>query len=73
MDTVDDLLVHQHVLSPTRFRTGKNPSFLDLVFKNFLDSVTGVEIKPPLDKSDHVVIACEIWIKNPKPDPRSLP
>ncbi len=66
MDTVDDLLLHQYVLSPTRFRTGQNPSLLNLILTNFPYSVVGMVIKPPLGKSDHVVITCEMWIKSPE-------
>ncbi len=48
IDVADDLFLHQHIMSPIRFRTGQNPSLLDLVFTKFPDSITAIEIEPPL-------------------------
>ncbi len=67
------MILHQHVLSPTRFRTGQNPSLLDLVFTKFPDSITAIEVEPPLGRSDHAVITCDVWITNPEPARPAVP
>lgn len=46
----------QLITQPTRFRTNQQPSLLDLFFTNNEESVTELEICPPLARSDHVVV-----------------
>ena len=55
-DATQDLFLYQHVLFPTRFREGYNPSLLDLIFSNEQHAVDDLLEGEPLGKSDHVSI-----------------
>ncbi|GAA51917.1 hypothetical protein CLF_107012 [Clonorchis sinensis] len=60
----------QHVVAPTRYRAGQQPSLLDLVItneKHFADQVT---MSAPLGHSDHCVLTFDFicyWARNPEP------
>ena len=60
LDAVNDLFLHQHVNEPTRQRTGQRPSLLDLVLTNDEDTVSDVNIGPPIGKSDHMTVTFEM-------------
>ena len=65
---------HQHVDSPTRYRTGQCPSLLDLVLTNEPHQVDTVHQLPPLGKSDHALLSFDFIIRWPscKPAPRMV-
>lgn len=48
--------LHQLVTEPTRFRSGQNPSLLDLVLTNDEHLISGISYHAPIGKSDHCVI-----------------
>ena len=51
-----DHFLTQHVLKPTRFRHGQNPSTLDLILTNEEGMVQDLLFKPGLGRSDHVIL-----------------
>ena len=53
---VQDCLLFQHAMQPTRFRDGVSPSLLDLVFTNEEGMLTNLQYSPGLGKSDHVLL-----------------
>ena len=53
---VQDSLLFQHVLHPTRYREGDTPRCLDLLFTNEEGMLSGLIYLPGLGKSDHVVL-----------------
>ncbi|GAA57243.1 small subunit ribosomal protein SAe, partial [Clonorchis sinensis] len=60
----------QHVVAPTRYRAGQQPSLLDLVITNERHFVDQVTINAPLGHSDHCVLTFEFicyWARNPEP------
>ncbi|GAA57612.1 hypothetical protein CLF_112969, partial [Clonorchis sinensis] len=60
----------QHVVAPTRYRAGQQPSLLDLVITNERHFVDQVTINAPLGHSDHCVLTCDFicyWARNPEP------
>ncbi len=50
IDVVGDLMLHQHVLTPTRIRLGQNASLLHLLLTKFPDTLSDVRVLPPLPK-----------------------
>jgi hypothetical protein len=46
----------QLVTAPTRFRTGQNPSLMDLILTNDVNLITSVEYCSPIGISDHCVL-----------------
>lgn len=53
---IQDSFWFQNISEFTRFRTGNNPSLLDLLFTRRKDAVRDVQYKFGLGKSDHVMI-----------------
>jgi hypothetical protein len=53
LDTVQDLLLVQHVVHPTRHREGQRPSLLDLVLTDDDNSIEDIIHTAPIGKSDH--------------------
>ena len=53
---VRDCFLFQHVLEPTRFRSGNAPSILDLIFTNEEYMISDLSFLPGLGKSDHMVL-----------------
>ncbi len=51
-----DSLLHQCVLTPTRFRVNQHPSLLGLIFVKFPHLISPISVHPPLGKSDHAVL-----------------
>ncbi len=56
METVNDVLLHQHLLRPTRFSAGQNPSLCDPTY------ITNVVLKKVVGKKGHAIIALEMGI-----------
>ena len=56
LEILDDLLLFQHVNSPTRKQQGQVPSILDLVLSDEEYSVSQLAFSDPMGKSDHCVI-----------------
>ncbi|XP_065564191.1 uncharacterized protein LOC136029615 [Artemia franciscana] len=56
LDRLDDLYLYQHIVRPTRARNDAIPSILDLVITKSIDDILSVDFRPPLGKSDHVVL-----------------
>ena len=56
LDSIIENSLEQLINEPTRYRTGQNPSLLDLLITKHPDSVTGVTMNDPFGKSDHVSI-----------------
>ncbi|GAA48290.1 hypothetical protein CLF_101424 [Clonorchis sinensis] len=60
----------QHVVAPTRYRAGQQPSLLDLVITNERHFVDQVTINAPLGHGDHCVLTFDFicyWARNPEP------
>ncbi|GAA53617.1 SMAD mothers against DPP 4 [Clonorchis sinensis] len=60
----------QHVITPTRYRAGQQPSLLDFVITNERHFVDQVIINAPLRHSDHCVLAFDFicyWARSPEP------
>ena len=53
MDTVQDLMLVQHVVKDTRRREGQKPSRLDLVFSHDENSIDEITHTAAIGKSDH--------------------
>ncbi|XP_065583537.1 uncharacterized protein LOC136042500 [Artemia franciscana] len=56
LDRLDDLYLYQHIVRPTQARNDAIPSILDLVITKSIDDILSVDFRPPLGKSDHVVL-----------------
>ena len=56
LNTLNDLFLVQHVTKPTRYRTGTEPSLLDLIISNEEGMVSHIEYLPGLSKSDHLLL-----------------
>ena len=56
LEVIDDLLLFQHVNTPTRKRLGQVSSILDLVLSDEEHSVSQMVFSDPLGKSDHCMI-----------------
>ena len=54
--------MYQLISEPTRYRNGQEPSLLDLIMTSDDNLTRDIDLKPPLGKSDHVVI--EFSVKN---------
>jgi hypothetical protein len=52
----------QFVQECTRFRSGQNPSLLDLIFISNPDLATNLNYLPPVGKSDHVLLEFNIQV-----------
>ena len=48
INTIQDCFLHQHVTEPTRFRSGEEPSLLDLVLRKEEDMTNNLEYLPGL-------------------------
>jgi hypothetical protein len=61
-----DFLLNTHatqfVQECTRFRSGQNPSLLDLIFISNPDLATNFNYLPPVGKSDHVLLEFNIQV-----------
>ncbi|MPC94151.1 hypothetical protein E2C01_089305 [Portunus trituberculatus] len=55
--------LYQHIREPMRVRGEDNPSRLDLVFTRKEEEIDNITMESPLGKGDHVVIACDVWLK----------
>ena len=57
-ECIQDNFLFQHIVWPTRFRTGQIPNILDLVFTNEEDMIPkdSIKIDSPIGKSDHSLI-----------------
>ena len=62
IDIVQDNLLYQHVYKPTPYRTGNEPSLLDLVFTNEEGMIRELQHNPGLGESDHECIDFQIDI-----------
>ena len=56
LDTIQDCVLSQHVMQPTRFRVDHEPHILDLIFTNEKDMVHQISYSAGLGSSDHVCI-----------------
>ena len=57
VECVRDSYFFQHVIQPTRVRSGNEPSLLDLIFTNEEDMISGMSYLPSIGKSDHLLIS----------------
>ena len=64
IDAVRDACLHQHVSQPTRFRHGQIPHVLDLILTSDEHMINSLEHHAGLGLSDHVVMSCNLSIKN---------
>ena len=64
LDKIQDLYLYQHVRQPTRFRSGQEPSRLDLVFTNDETMSEEIYIGDPLCKSDHAVLSWTLFLNS---------
>lgn len=62
LEKIYEHLLKQHINVPTRYREGSNPSTLDLVFTNEEFMIDNITTKPPLGKSDHIVLLFDILL-----------
>ena len=53
-ESIKDTYLIQHIKENTRYRSGNQPSLLDLILTNEEDMVSDLEYLPGLGKSDHV-------------------
>ena len=53
---MDNLYWYKHIDRPTQVRKDDAPSTLDLVISTSVDYVLNIYFRPPLGKSDHVVL-----------------
>ena len=56
IDTTLDNFLHQHVDTPTRYRSYATPSTIDLVFSNEEDMVEEIEYNSAIGLSDHLTL-----------------
>ena len=54
LESIKDTYLIQHVKENTRYRSGIQPSLLDLILTNEEDMVSDLEYLPGLGKCDHV-------------------
>ena len=66
LQVVQDSLLFQHVLGPTRFRLCQEPQILDLVFSNE-NFVQDVRYLPGLGLSDHLTVHFSVTCKRQEP------
>ena len=64
MDTLDDLVLVQHVKSFTRKRGTDTPSLLDLIITDDQQTITKIDIKNPFGKSDHSLVCWSSTFKS---------
>jgi len=57
LECFNDCYLYQHVLEPTRYREGNQPSILDLVCSNEEQMIDSIQYMEPLGKSDHVMLS----------------
>lgn len=62
VDLLDHTHLQQMVSEPTRFRTGQQPSLLDLIITSDTDLVANLEHLGPIGKSDHTVLRFQLQI-----------
>ena len=71
---VQDLLLFQHILRPTRYRLGQTPQTLDLVFTEEENAIESLEYFDGLGLSDHLIVtfqlAEDLWLKRKQQTPR---
>ena len=63
LEITQDFLLTQHIQSSTRVRGTDKPSLLDLLFTRQENQIENIEYKPPMGKSDHVVIKWNFIVK----------
>jgi hypothetical protein len=56
LEGLRDNFYHQHVDRPTRYRHNQEPSLLDLVLTSDENLVSDIRYRPPVGKSDHIVL-----------------
>lgn len=69
LDFVQDSHLQQIVTEPTRFRSGQQPSILDLIITSDNDLINNLEYYPPFAKSDHAILQFQmqlILVTDPK-------
>ena len=54
LECIRDCFLYQHVKNNTRYRTGSEPSLLDLILTNEEDMINIINYMPGLGKSDHL-------------------
>ena len=64
IDCIQDMYWYQHVLSPTRYREGEEPSLLDLIFTNEEAMIEQISHQSPIGKSDHSVLNMKFLIQH---------
>ena len=60
LDLIMEHTMTQWIQQETRFRSDEQPSRLDLIFTKEPDIVKVVKYKPPINKSDHILMEMEI-------------
>ena len=56
-DKVNDLVLHQLITRPTRFREGERENLMDWVLTDSIENIDNLSKLPPLgEKRDHSVI-----------------
>ena len=56
IDTLRDNYLHQHIVNPTRYRNGTQPTCIDLVMTNEEGMVNDIAYLPGIGLSDHVCL-----------------
>ena len=72
LDCLHEHSLYQAIDFPTRYRSGQNPTLIDLLFINDHEMLISVDLEPPFGASDHVAIICRLrlypqknnWIKH---------
>jgi len=72
IQTLQDHYLYQLVENPTRYRTGQNPSLVDLVLTNKEELISDLTYTDPLGKSDHLCLRFEIQVDPEKNDTTQL-
>ena len=57
---VQECFLYQHVLEPTRYRSGEDPSLLDLILTNEEGVIQNLAYHPGLGDSDHVSLTFDL-------------
>ena len=60
LDLIKEHTMTQWIQQETRFRNNKQPSRLDLIFTKERDIVKEIKYKPPINKSDHILMEIEL-------------
>ena len=60
LDVVQECMLFQHVLQPTRYRDGEQPSILDLLMTCEEGMLTDLNYSPGLGKSDHLLLSFQL-------------